>query len=127
MDKGQFLKRIQQYANIRTRERAEELCKIVFHLLSARLTEDESGDLKSQLPSGIKEMWEEVEEKGVIKFHKDEFLERIMMEGRLESIVIAEIVAKTVFKVLKEQITKGEADDVAAQLPKDLKDMWFSA
>lgn len=127
MDKGQFLKRVRQYANINRRDRAEELCKVVFHLLSARLTENESRDLKAQLPSGIKEMWEEVEEKGVIKFHKDEFLERIMNEGRLESILIADIVAKTVFKVLKEQITKGEADDVAAQLPKDLKEMWFSA
>ncbi len=40
---------------------------------------------------------------------------------------MAEIVAKAVFKVLKEQITKGEADDVAAQLPKALKKMWLSA
>ncbi|MCI0454260.1 MAG: DUF2267 domain-containing protein [Candidatus Dadabacteria bacterium] len=127
MDKGQFLKRVQEYAHINARERAEELCKVVFHLLSARLTENESRDLMSQLPSGIKEMWEEVEEKGVIKFHKDEFLERIMMDGRLESILMAEVVANTVFKVLKEQITKGEADDVAAQLPRHLKEMWLSA
>jgi len=63
----------------------------------------------------------------VIKFHKDELLERIMNEGQLENMVMAETVAKAVFKVLKEQITKGEADDVAAQLPKDLKEMWFSA
>src|SRR3990170_7236874 len=94
MDKGQYLKRVQDYANIRTRERAEDLCKIVFHLLSARLTENESRDLKAQLPSGIKDMWEEVEEKGVIKFHKDEFLVRIMNEGQLDSMVMAEIVAK---------------------------------
>ena len=99
----------------------------MFHLLSARLTENESRDLKAQLPSGIKEMWKEVEEKGVIKFHKDELLVRIMNEGQLDSMVMAEIVAKGVFKVLKEQITKGEADDVAAQLPKALKKMWLSA
>lgn len=96
---------------------------MVFHLLSARLTENESRDLKSQLPSGIKEMWE----KELIKFHRDELLERIMNEGKLENMAMADVVAKTVFKVLKEQITKGEADDVAAQLPKDLKEMWFSA
>ena len=127
MDKGQFLKKVQEYAHINRRDRAEELCKVVFHLLSARLTENESRDLKAQLPSGIKDMWEEVEEKGVIKFHKDEFLVRIMNEGQLDNMVIAEIVAKAVFKVLKEQITKGEADDVAAQLPKALKKMWLSA
>ena len=127
MNKGQFLKRVQDYANISNRKRAEELCKIVFHLLSARLTENESRDLKAQLPSGIKEMWKEVEEKGVIKFHKDELLVRIMNEGELDSMVMAEIVAKAVFKVLKEQITKGEADDIAAQLPKALKKMWLSA
>ncbi len=127
MDKGQFLKKVQQYANISTRERAEELCRVVFHMLSARLTKEEGRDLKAQLPAGIKEIWEQGEEKGVIKFHKDEFLERITNEGQLESTVIAETVAKAVFKVLKEQITRGEAEDVAAQLPKDLKEMWFSA
>ncbi len=56
MDKVKFLIRVQEYAHINRRDRAEELCKVVFHLLSARLTENESRVLKSQLPSGIKEM-----------------------------------------------------------------------
>jgi len=40
---------------------------------------------------------------------------------------MAERLAKAVFEVLKKQITRGETDDVAAQLPKDLKAMWVSA
>ncbi|MEM4409053.1 MAG: DUF2267 domain-containing protein, partial [Candidatus Caldarchaeum sp.] len=62
-----------------------------------------------------------------IKFHKDEFLAKIMNEAGLTSTSEAENIAKIVFRVLKEQITRGEAEDVAAQLPKDLKEMWISA
>lgn len=127
MTKDEFLKKVREYGNIPTRERAEELCKVVFHLLCSRLTENERRDLEAQLPHGIKEMWREREEKGIIKFHKDEFLAKIMNEAGLTSTSEAENIAKIVFRVLKEQITRGEAEDVAAQLPKDLKEMWISA
>jgi uncharacterized protein (DUF2267 family) len=127
MQKEHFLRRVQQYANIETREMGERLCNVVLGLLSVRLTEEERRDLISQLPWGIKEMLKVGEGKEVIKFHKDEFLERVMKEGQLENTEMAERAAKAVFKVLKEQITKGEADDVTAQLPKDLKEMWVSA
>jgi uncharacterized protein (DUF2267 family) len=32
-----------------------------------------------------------------------------------------------VFAALKEQISPGEAQDVMAQLPKDLKELWAEA
>jgi uncharacterized protein (DUF2267 family) len=32
-----------------------------------------------------------------------------------------------VFAALKEQLSPGEADDVYAQLPKDLKELWAEA
>jgi uncharacterized protein (DUF2267 family) len=50
-----------------------------------------------------------------------------MHDGNLNDLEMAEKAARGVFKVLKEQITKGEAEDVAAQLPKDLKEMWISS
>ena len=127
MDKLEFFKRFRQYANISTREESEALCKVVFSLLSSRLTENESRDLRAQLPSELKEMWKVEEGKGVTKFHKREFLEMIMHDGNLNELEMAEKAARGVFKVLKEQITKGEAEDVAAQLPKDLKEMWISS
>lgn len=126
MDKSEFLKRFRKYANISTGEESEALCKVVFSLLSSRLTENESRDLRAQLPSELKEIWKVEEGKGVTKFHKREFLERIMHDGNVNNLEFAEKAARGVFKVLKEQITKGEADDVAAQLPQDLKEMWSS-
>jgi uncharacterized protein (DUF2267 family) len=92
-----------------------------------RLTENESRDLRAQLPSQLKEMWKVEELKGVTKFHECESLERIMHDGNLNNLEIAEKAARGVFKVLKEQITKGEAEDVAAQLPKNLEEMWISS
>lgn len=127
MDKLEFLKRFRKYANISTSEESEALCKVVFVLLSSRLTENESRDLRAQLPSELKEMWKVEEGKGVTKFHKREILERIMHDGNLNNLEIAEKAARGVFKVLKEQISEGEAKDVAAQLPKDLKEMWISS
>lgn len=122
-----FFTKVQKYSNLADREKCKEVCRVVFKLLSARLTEDESKDLKSQLPSTLKNMWEREAGRDVIKFHKDDFLERVMIEGKLENIRTAEDVTKAVFKALKEQISPGEAEDVNAQLPKDLKEFWTLA
>jgi uncharacterized protein (DUF2267 family) len=127
MQPEKFFTKVQHYSNIADRERCKELCGVVFKLLGARLTEDESKDLKSQLPTGLKRMWRRDPGVGVIKFHKDDFLEKLMTDGKLENLAIAEDVAKAVFKILKEQITTGEAEDVNAQLPKDLKELWTEA
>jgi uncharacterized protein (DUF2267 family) len=50
-----------------------------------------------------------------------------MHDGNLNNLEIAVKAARGVSKVLKEQITEGEAEDVVAQLPKDLKEMWVSS
>ena len=122
-----FFTKVQNYSNISDRERCKDLCGIVFKLLSDRLTEDESNDLKSQLPSVLKDMWIRDAGRDVIKFHKDDFLERVMREGKLENVGTAENFTKAVFKTLKEQISAGEVEDVNAQLPKDLKEFWMQA
>ena len=127
MQPEKFYTKVQNYSSLTDREKCKELCSVVFKLLSNRLTEDESKDLKSQLPSALKDIWKRDAGRDVIKFHKDEFLERVMKEGRLENLGTAENVTKAVFKTLKEQISAGEAEDVNAQLPKDLKEFWMQA
>ncbi|MGI9535357.1 MAG: DUF2267 domain-containing protein [Thermodesulfobacteriota bacterium] len=127
MQPEKFFTKIQNYSKISDRERCKELCGVVFKLLSDRLTENESKDLKSQLPSSLKDMWIRDAGRDVIKFHKDDFLERVMKDGKLENVEIAEDISKAVFKALKEQISYGETEDVNAQLPKDLKEFWMQA
>lgn len=127
MQPEKFFNRVQEYAGIGDRERCKQLCGIVFNLLSRRLTEDESRDLWSQLPKGLKKMWN-VEHGGkVLKMHRDEFTQTVMNEGGLESKEAAENVIRGVFRALKEQSSIGETGDVTAQLPGDMKDLWGSA
>ena len=129
MRKKKFLKKVQEYAELDHLDQAEDLTRVVFYLLSARLTINEGEDLRAQLSGDLKELWDGVKETkvDVIKFNKPEFLNRIIADVGLESVEEAERVVNAVFKALKSQISAGEAEDVAAQLPKGLKEMWIES
>lgn len=129
MDIKNFVEGVGKYSEIEDPEEIENLIRIVFYLLSARLTIREGEELKAQLPKDLKAVWDEVKETkvDVIKFSKKEFLERVKADGKLNDIKDAEIVVNAVFKSLKELISEGEARDVAAQLPLGLKEMWINA
>ncbi len=129
MLKKTFVGRVSRYAGIGDLNKAEEGIKAVFYALSARLTLKEGEDMRAQLPRDLKYMWDEVRESevDVIKFHRKEFLEKVGDEGRLRDFEEAERVTLAVFRALKEQISEGEAGDIASQLPKRLKEMWVEA
>ncbi len=127
MQPEKFFTRVQDYTKISDREKCKELCNVVFDLLSKRLTENESRDLWSQLPSGLKKMWKYEHGGKVQKMHLDEFINKVKEQGGLSSPDEAELVIKGIFRALKEQISIGETGDVTAQLPGDMKDLWGSA
>ncbi len=56
-----------------------------------------------------------------------EFLERVRVDAGLKSLIQAEMVTDAVFAALKEQLSPGEAGDIVAQLPRDLKSQWARA
>jgi uncharacterized protein (DUF2267 family) len=62
-----------------------------------------------------------------MKLHRREFLERVRVDAGLKSLSQAEMVTDAVFAALKEQLSAGEASDIAAQLPRDLKAQWARA
>lgn len=129
MNLKKFVEKVGRESGISDPEKVENLIKIVFYLLSARLTMREGEELKAQLPKDLKAIWNDVKETkvDVIKFSKTDFLERVGTEGHLEDIEIAEMVVISIFKSLKEIISEGEARDVAAQLPAELKNIWINA
>jgi uncharacterized protein (DUF2267 family) len=59
--------------------------------------------------------------------HRRDFYERVRREAGLKSVREARFLTIGVFAALKEQLSGGEADDVLAQLPRDLKDVWEDA
>jgi uncharacterized protein (DUF2267 family) len=59
--------------------------------------------------------------------NRAEFCARVQQEAGLASKREARWMTLAVFAALKEQLSPGEAEDVFAQLPKDLKEMWAEA
>jgi uncharacterized protein (DUF2267 family) len=59
--------------------------------------------------------------------NREQFCARVRAEAGLASRPAAREPARAVFAVLQAQISPGEADDVLAQLPADLKEVWAEA
>jgi len=134
MNKGEFIHRVQALTGIQERDRAEKATGAVLGTLCGRITNDEAKDLESQLPTGIDSMCrgnilQEIVAKvsGPNRLDRDAFVERVKDRGSLKDAAEAENVTIAVFRTLKEQITEGEAGDVAAQLPSKLKIMWLES
>lgn len=101
----------------------------VLHALRDRLTPDEADQVFAQLPEELKRVWAEGEEpeREPQKMNREEFCERVRRDAGLPSRREARWMTLAVFAALKEQISPGEARDVMAQLPKDLKELWDEA
>ena len=101
----------------------------VLHALRDRLLPTEAAQAVAQLPRALKEAWKagEVPGRKPIKMNRPQFYERVRREAGLETIREARFLTIGVFAALKEQLSPGEADDVCAQLPRDLKDVWEDA
>jgi len=134
MNKGEFVHRVQAKAGLSERAQAEKATTAVLHTLCGRLTRDEACDLEAQLPQGLDEMCHGsilsrlvARVKGPSRLDKDAFVKNVAKEGELADVSVAERVTSAVFHTLKEQITAGEAEDVAAQLPRNLKVMWLES
>ena len=95
--------------------------------LEYRLTSDEAKDLNAQLPVKLQEILDESRRADggqVHKLHKDEFVACVANDlGRAPED--AESIIRAVFATVRTHISDGEADDVAAQLPKDLEPLWM--
>lgn len=130
MTKQQFLQRVMERAGLNDAAQAEQVTEAVFSTLHQRITPEEASHVKAQLPPAVKEMWEgNLLDKmvGLVKraerLNRQEFLQRVADKSGLD-VAKAELATRVVFGLLQEQIDQGEAHDVAAQLPPDLRAVW---
>lgn len=124
-----FYRTVARTAHQLDRKAVERGTAAVLHALRDRLTMNEADQVVAQLPAELKEVWGEGEEaeREPIKMTLDEFSERVMRDAGLSSRREARWVILAVFAALKEQISPGEARDVMAQLPEQLKEFWAEA
>ena len=101
----------------------------VLHALRDRLMPTEAAQAAAQLPRALKEVWSAGDRPGrrPVKMHRKDFYERVRREAGLRNVREARFLTLAVFAALKAQLSGGEADDVLAQLPRDLKDVWEDA
>ena len=110
-------------------EESKRATAVVLRALRDRLTRDEAEQVAAQLPLALKEVWALGDRPGrrPLKIRRDEFLQRVKHEAELLSGDAARRLTEAVFAALKTQLSPGEAEDVAAQLPRDLKRLWVAA
>jgi uncharacterized protein (DUF2267 family) len=124
-----FYRRVVDETGGMDRAFAERGTAAVLRALRDRLTPEEARQVAAQLPRALRETWDTGAEWGVrpVKLHRRELYERVKADAALPSIRDARAMVVAVFTALKAQISPGEADDVAAQLPADLRELWAEA
>jgi uncharacterized protein (DUF2267 family) len=121
-------RRVVVEADLETLEEGKRATAAVLHALRDRLTRTEGRHAVAQLPRELKAMWaESAAPLRPVKMHEQVFYERVRSEADLATLREARAATVAVFAGLKTQLSPGEAEDVCAQLPKDLKGLWEDA
>lgn len=124
-----FYRTVMKSSHQESRTLGKRATAAVLHALRDRLTMDEADQVVAQLPEELKEVWAagEAAERTPFKMDCDEFYQRVMREAGVPSQRDTRWMVLAVFAAIKEQISPGEAEDVMAQLPKDVKELWAEA
>lgn len=129
MHTAAFYRAVMDASANRRRDEAKRVTAAVFHALRDRLTLEEAAQVAAQLPGELKDVWRAGEQAGrkPVKLHRQALYQRVMKEAALGSTRDARWMTLAVLGALKESLSPGEAEDVFAQLPKDLKELWTEA
>jgi uncharacterized protein (DUF2267 family) len=108
------------------REKAERAAVSVLCLLEQRIQAGEAKDLNAQLPFKLQELLQRCPrhaKDSPRRFGADEFLQMIS-EDLDCSKQEAEGYARAVVSTVRSHVSEGEAEQVAANLPSDLRALW---
>jgi uncharacterized protein (DUF2267 family) len=120
MKNDEFLKAVEERAQIPAREEAARTAIAVLQALADRLTGGEADDLLAQLPEPLKSTVSVTPEADPMT--PDEFVDRIARELELPRSEARDRV-RAVFSVLREAVTPGEFEDVLSQLDRDYSEL----
>ncbi len=129
MKARQLYSRVSIEADIESLEDSRRATAAVLRALRDRLTPQEAEHAAAQLPRELQRLWGGGSSplRRPVKLHRRQFLERVRVDAGLKSLGQAEMVTDAVFAGLKEHLSPGEAGDIVAQLPRDLKSQWARA
>jgi uncharacterized protein (DUF2267 family) len=107
---------------------AYKAMRVVLHTLRDRLPAEEATQLGSQLPRFISAVYYEgfkIRTKP-LKYHRDEFFQEIAKRLKDENVQNPDPMrfAYAVIRLLMRHVSKGELDNIDANLPSDMKAVW---
>lgn len=112
----ELIKKVQHYSGFSDSE-SETALRLFVRNLAARLTSDERKDFASQLPLGLKE--EALTDKtSNVKTSSDFIMQFCIEEDIDESRAKKQVMSA--WRAIKDTVSKGEIEDIKAQLPRDL-------
>jgi uncharacterized protein (DUF2267 family) len=111
-----FLGQVQSRAKLESLDSALAATRAILVTLGERLSGNEPEDLAAQLPEELAKFLRQ-DNRGQ-RFSSDEFFQRVAERSGAD-LPDAVFQVRVVFKVLSEAVSKGEIDDIRAQLPQD--------
>lgn len=116
MEYKEFVGEVQHRAGLATEGEAVRAIRATLNTLAERLFGNEPENLAAQLPREIGHYVREIEKNE--SFDAEEFFRRVAEREELD-LPLSMHHAKAVISVLEQAVSKGEMDDVRAQLPDD--------
>ncbi|BCL17073.1 DUF2267 domain-containing protein [Micromonospora sagamiensis] len=122
MNYDTFVDQVAQRAGVPS-TRAVELTRATLETLAERLTGGEALDLAAQLPKPLQLLLRKTPStEHAQRFGAAEFVARVGQRADADPVATRAGI-RAVFTTLREAISGGEFDDVAAQLPRDYRDL----
>ena len=123
MQYSEFVGHVQHRARLDSQNDAVRATRATLETLAERIGGGEPSNLAAQLPDEIGYYLKN--DAGAERFSVDEFINRVSRRADVET-ALARSQARAVFDVIRDAVSKGEFDDIRAQLPDDYRDLFES-
>ncbi|WP_088891579.1 DUF2267 domain-containing protein [Leptolyngbya ohadii] len=123
MQYDQFIKHVQSFAQLDSREAAETATRAVLETIAERIVGNEAHQLASQLPKQLGDCLNGREGQNGTFFSLREFYERVAQKADVDPIHVPTY-CRAVFSVLNSAVTPGEFADVKANFSEDYDELF---
>lgn len=123
MKYDEFIKHVQSFAQLNSREEAERATRATLEILKERIVGDEASQLAAQLPKELGQYLRGREGQNGQHFPLEDFI-RLVSEKEGVQPTTAAMHVRAVFAVLQQAVTPGEFADVRANFTDDYKDLF---
>jgi uncharacterized protein (DUF2267 family) len=119
----EFIKHVQSFAQLGSREEAERATRATLEIMKERIVGDEASQLAAQLPKEIGQYLRGKEGQNGQYFSLEEFIRQVSEKEGVEPTAAA-IHVRGVSAVLQQAVTPGEFADVRANFSDDYQELF---